>query len=53
MMNKVSGELVYLESKIEENNPIKGDSPSGGRQLLKEHKTVANSLQNIISVRFL
>lgn len=50
MMNKVSGEVVYLESKMEESNAIKGDSPSGGRELLKEHKAVINSLQNIIYV---
>lgn len=50
MMNKVSGEVVYLESKLEESNPIRGDSPSGGRELLKEHKAAINSLQSIIYV---
>lgn len=45
MMNKVSGEIVYLESDL-----IKGDSPSGGRQLLKEHDALGHSLQIIIYV---
>lgn len=46
MMNKVSGEIVYLESDL-----TKGDSPSGGRQLLKEHDALGgNSLQIIIYV---
>lgn len=44
LMNKVSGEVVYLESKMKESNPRRGDSASGGRQTLKEHKAAVNSL---------
>lgn len=47
-MNKVSGEVVYLESKMEENSPIKGDSPSRGRQMLKERTAGSDSLWNVI-----
>lgn len=52
MINKVSGEFVYLESKMKESSPIKGGNPTGERWLLKVHKAVINSLQNNIYVRF-